>query len=311
MPGLFRLRLERVRDGGARAQRRVLRDADRERDAVRRREADPPQVAAEPVRVRLHDGHRVRTVAADNLRHLVDGDAVRLPEDHRIAQRLVRVPARADLLDLRPPQLRHLPQPPRLVRQHVQRPLPERLHDAVRQDLADALDQPRGEIALDAGDGLRRDARDGRRLELPPVHLVRHPLPFRRDVLALPDRLRLADERERAPFRQLERGGRGDRQYGVAVLVVVVDDALHGAFHRLGRRFGRGGCGLGEGRGHFVFLRSASAAAVSAWRSEPPCACADPTPSTVTRAVKTGLSHVPAVRTRSYTGMRGGLSACA
>ena len=149
---VLRLRLQRVGDGRAGAQRGVLRESDRERDLVRRREAYPPDVAAELVRVALDYRDGVGSVPADDLRHLRDGDAVGLSEDHVLAHRLVRAPALADLGDLRLAELRHLHEAGGLAGEDVERVLAERIDDALGEHLADALDESGREVALDADD---------------------------------------------------------------------------------------------------------------------------------------------------------------
>ena len=100
VPRLVCFRLERVDDRGARAQGRVVRHAHRPRDAVRRREADSPDVAAEAIGVGLDDSDGVVAVPAVDLRGLRHGDAVRLREDHQLARAARLTPGLADLLDL-------------------------------------------------------------------------------------------------------------------------------------------------------------------------------------------------------------------
>ena len=230
---ILRLLLKGVGNRRPCANRRIFRDADRERNAVGSGETDAPDVAAEPVGVGLHDGDCVRPVFPDDFRHLRNADAVGLPKDHVLAHRLIRVPTLANLRDFRRAQLRHFPETRRLIRQHVERILAERLHDALRQNLADAAYQTRREILLDPVQRLRGHAGDVVRLELPPVHLVRHPLTFGADVLALPDGLGLADDRNLVQPTQGITRRQFDVKHRVAVFLVVVDDRANRALHRL------------------------------------------------------------------------------
>ena len=101
--------LKGIVNGSARPQKGVLGYAHRERNAVRRREAHPPNVAAKAVRIRLDDGDGIGSVATDNLRHSIDGNPVGLPKNHRVSQTLIRVPTLPNLGDFRTPQLRHFP----------------------------------------------------------------------------------------------------------------------------------------------------------------------------------------------------------
>ena len=227
------LGLERVRDRRPRSERRVLGNADRKRDLVRRCEADAPDVAAEAIGIGLHDGDGVGTVLPHDLRHLDDRDAVGLSEDHVLAHRLVLMPARADLLNLRLAELRHFAKPSRLVRQDHHRVLAERIDDALRQDRTDPLDEPRGEIPLDALQRPRRNAREGLCLELAAVHLVRHPLALGLDVLALPHGLRLTDDRDLRIPRELEFARNLNVQDRISALVVVKHDRADGPFDNL------------------------------------------------------------------------------
>ena len=194
MPRVLCLSLERVGNRRACAKGRILRDADGERDAVCGRKADAPDVAAELVGVGLYDCYCVWTVFADDLRHLRYRDAVGLAEDHVLPKRLVCVPACSYLLDLRLAELWHFDEPRRLVGEDVQGVFAEGFDDALCEDFADALYEPRGEIALDADEGPRRDAGDCLGLELASVDFVRHPRAGCGNLLAFPYRLRLADD---------------------------------------------------------------------------------------------------------------------
>ena len=147
---LFGFGLECVGNRGAGPKRRVLRNPDRERDLIRRRKPDAPDVTAEPIGVCLHDGDGVGTVLANDLRHLDDRDAVSLPEDHVFAHRLVLMPALADLTNLRSPELRHFMETSRLVREDHHRLLSERVDNTLREDRPDTLDQTGCQVLLNA-----------------------------------------------------------------------------------------------------------------------------------------------------------------
>ena len=83
--------------------------------------------------------------------------AVRLEEDHHVAQRALlaprpcqrRPPLRAEAFDLGEAM--------RVLVEHLQRVEPERRHDALRELRPDALDEARGEVLLEPGQRVRRE----------------------------------------------------------------------------------------------------------------------------------------------------------
>ena len=104
------------------------------------------------------------------------------------------MPACSYLLDLRLAELGNFDEPRRLVGEDIQGVFAEGFDDALCEDFAYALYEPRGEIALDADEGPRRDAGDCLGLELSSVDLVCHPRAGRGNLLAFPHRLCLADD---------------------------------------------------------------------------------------------------------------------
>ena len=220
-------------DRGACPQRRVLRQAHDRRDAVGRREADAPDVAAEPVGVRLDDSDGIRAIAAVDLRRLRHGDAVCLREDHQLACSALSGPRLADRLDAPLADAAHLAQAAGVVVEDVYRVRAERVHDPARVRWADAPDEAGGEVAADALDGLRRHARDRPGLELPSARGIVHPLAFSMKHLPFPHgRARAEDHRLLLPEAKRAVAIHGHAQHGEASLVVAEHDGLDGPVHR-------------------------------------------------------------------------------
>ena len=143
------------------------------------------------------------------------------------------MPAGADLRDLGAAELRHFGEARGLVLQNVHRLLAKGLDDATGEHRTDALDQPRSEIALNPLERARGDADELVGLELAAVDLVLDPGADRLHVLALPDRLGAADDGDHGRTGELEVARQLDVQDGVAVFVVVEDDALDRPLDRL------------------------------------------------------------------------------
>ena len=271
VPRLLGLRLERMHDRGARAQGRVVRHAHRPRDAVRRREANSPDVAAEAVGIRLDDGDGVVAVLAVDLRGLRDGDAVRLREDHQLARAARLTPGLADLLDLLRTELGDLAEAAGVVLEYVDRVGAELVDDAVGEHGADAVDQSAREIAAHAFRRLRRNAGDALRLELAAAHGVVHPLTHGVQFLALPRR-RTGAEHSDLALGEAESPvlGKRDVQDGEAVVVVAEDDALHRPVdgrQLLGRAhsFFAGACGAAGSAATWTFLMTMGSSGTFWW----------------------------------------------
>ena len=81
-----------LEDAGLHPLRRVGEDADRRRDAVGGLEADAAHVEREPVGLARDDVHRVRPVPAHDARREGRARAVRLQEDHHVAERALLAP---------------------------------------------------------------------------------------------------------------------------------------------------------------------------------------------------------------------------
>ena len=92
--------------------------------------------------------------------------------------------ARDERVGARASEAVHLAQAMRLFVEDLQRVEPELLDDALRGDLADALDEARAEVLLDAGERRRRELGHARRAQLLAVVLVDLDRPARPDARA-------------------------------------------------------------------------------------------------------------------------------
>ena len=234
MSGLVRLRAEGVDDRGPGAQRRILREADGERDAVRREEADAPDVTAEAIGVALDDGNGVGTVFPIDLRGLAGRNPIGLREDHHLARALPLAPALNDGFDLLGTDLGDFAQTSRMMVEDVDRISPEFVNDAVREHGSDAVDESAREIAADTLSRLRRNTLNRLRLELATTDGIVHPLARRVEVFPLPrggtgaEHSDLALGQTEAPVVD-----GGDMENGETRLVVAEHDGLDGAIDRL------------------------------------------------------------------------------
>src|SRR5262249_9378876 len=137
--------------------------------------------------------------------------------------RLLLAPAFADAGDARRADALDLLEERRALVDHLQGALAEHLDDLLRVLRADALDQARGEVLLDALGRGRRHGGDLVGLELLAVLRIEDPVAARLDDLAGGDGDDLADDRDDAAL-----AARDDAQHGEAGLGAVVGDALDG-----------------------------------------------------------------------------------
>jgi hypothetical protein len=152
---------------------RALRgDADRTSDGVRGLEPDPPHVGGQPVRLVAHDRDgRVAVFLVDPHRQR-RGYPDALQEDHHLLDRLLLGPRGGDQRGALGAQPVDLGQPGRLVVDDVHDVHAEVRDHAFGHDRADALDQARAQVLLDARGGGGQHRGVGGHLELPAVPRV-------------------------------------------------------------------------------------------------------------------------------------------
>ena len=155
--------------------RAVRGDADRGGDRVRGLEPDAPHVGGQPVRLMADDGDRRVAVL------LVDPHRQRrrhpdaLQEDHHLLDRLLLGPGGGDHRGPLGAQPVDLDQPAGLVLDDVHDVHAEMRDHAFGHHRADALDQPRAQVLLDARGGGGQHRGVGVHLELPAVPRVAGP----------------------------------------------------------------------------------------------------------------------------------------
>ncbi len=224
---------QRVADARPRANHGRLLDAERGRDLVRGEEADSPDVGGEPVRVLRDDGDGVWTVGLEDPHRARRAHAVRVQEDHDVADRLLLLPGVDDARGARAADAFDGSEPPGLLVDHVEHRGAERIDEAPGEVRADPLDEAGAEVLLDPLDRRRRDRREAARGELQAVDAVVHPRALGLDELADRDRRGVADHRNR-----FAAAARQDAQHREAVLLVVEGDAFDRARQVVGRRGG-------------------------------------------------------------------------
>jgi hypothetical protein len=176
--------LERVDQPGVETRRGVVREAQVDRDPVRRLEADPLDLARDPVGLPGEDLLRLARVALDQLDALAGRYPVRLQEDVELAFRALLVPGLLDRAGALLADPGHIAQAARLLAQDPEGSGPERVDDLVGVDLADARHEAAAEVLADPVDVGRELAPERGDLELRAVLGVAGPLP--REVQRLP-----------------------------------------------------------------------------------------------------------------------------
>ena len=230
MPFVHRLR-KGVRDTGLEPDRSGLRDAEPHRNRVGGLEADAPDVAGEPVRVRRHHLDGVGPVGLEDPHRQRRPDAVAVQEDHDLADHLLLGPCRRDPLGPHGPDAGDLPQPLRGRPDHVEDGVAEGSHQLLGIDRTDAPDEPGAEVLADTVVRGRLGRPQEPRPELRAVRPVVHPLAGRGDPLAGRDCRRVADHRHQPGL-----AARLHAQNGEAVVGVVEGDALDEPRHHLALR---------------------------------------------------------------------------
>ena len=159
-------------------------------------------------------------------------DVVRLEELHQIAHALMLGPALDDGCQLLLGNAGNFQQALRFLIENPERVLTERLDDARRDALADALDQPGGQIQLDALGGGGEQAFKGIHLHLPAEAGVVHPPALDAQGCA---RLRAAHMPDHGDEIHLVLAFRPDPEHRVAVFLIMEDHALQRTLqlHRL------------------------------------------------------------------------------
>ncbi|MNS81482.1 hypothetical protein D3C72_1151960 [compost metagenome] len=195
-------------------------------------EADAPDVLGQAVGVVADHLDGVVAVGLEDLDREGRRDAVGLQEEHHFLDALLILPGLGDHPDALGPDTGHLGQPLGVGLDHLKDGHAEVGHHALGRDGPDALDQPGAQVLLNAGQrgGLLDVVAHG--LELWPVLGVVRPATPHAQALARRDRAEVPDDGH-----QVTLVGRLDLDDRVAVLGVVVGDALHEgleAHHRRG-----------------------------------------------------------------------------
>ena len=144
-------------------------------DRVRGLEPDPPHVGRQPVRLMAHDGDRRVAVLLVDPHRQRRGHPDALQEDHHLLDRLLFGPGGGDHRGALGAQPVDLDQPARLVLDDVHDVHAEMRDHALGHHRADALDQPRAQVLLDARDRGGQHRGIGVHLELPAVLRVGRP----------------------------------------------------------------------------------------------------------------------------------------
>ena len=177
--------------------RAVPGDADRGGDRVGGLEPDAPHVGGQPVRLGAdHGDRRVAVLLVDPHRQR-RGHPDALQEDHHLLDRLLLGPGGGDHRGALGAQPVDLDQPARLVLDDVHDVHAEVRDHAFGHHRADALDQPRAQVLLDARGGGGQHRGVGVHLELPAVPRVGRPA--------------AAQPQELAHLRAEQRPDRGDQ----------------------------------------------------------------------------------------------------
>ena len=232
-------RLHGEEDPRLEPRRRVVREAEVDRDLVGRLEADPLDLPGDTVGLVRQDSLGLRAVLLDELHALARAHPVGLQKDIEFALGALAVPGLLDRGRALAPDPGHVPQAPRLLAQDAEGVGAEDVDDLVRVDPADPGDQPAPQVLADPVHARRELAPERRDLELGAVGGV--PGPLSREV----ERLATFDPGEGPHDRhRLRLGGalprvRPELGYGVVVLLVEEDDALDDSSERGG--FGGGG----------------------------------------------------------------------
>src|SRR5262249_29520617 len=150
-------------------------DAQAAGQLVRGLEADAPDVGGQAIGVGPHQFHGLVAVGLVDAHGPRGADAVRLEEDHDATDGLLLLPALADALQSARAEPRDLLKEGRDFVDDLQRALAKNGNDFAGEMWADALDQSRAEVLLNALNAVRRRAAQRFGLELLTVLAVLHP----------------------------------------------------------------------------------------------------------------------------------------
>ena len=202
----------------------VAREAQLFRDDVGGVKADAVDVHGQAVGILAHHRQGLLPVVAVDAHGIGGADPVRLQEHDQVADALMVGPARLDALQRLAAHAADPQQPVRLLVQHAKGVLAEGIHDACGHGFAHALDEAGTEIMADALHGCGQQVLVVFHGKLPPEARVVHPAAHQ---LQRCPRLRRNHVPHHADHVAL--GQRAQAQHGVAVFLVVEDDAVEHA----------------------------------------------------------------------------------
>ena len=135
----------------------VTRDTERARELIGRLEADAAHIERQTIRIALQNAGRLVAVLFEDARGQRGRRAVRLEQQHDVADRALRGPGLLDLLDAPLADAADLTQPLRVFVQYRQARKAEGRNDALGEAWPDPVDQARTEVLLETGQRARRD----------------------------------------------------------------------------------------------------------------------------------------------------------
>ena len=204
----------------------VVREAEVDGYPVGGLEADPLDLAGDPVGLGRQDRLRLGAVLLHELHALAGADPVGLQEDVELALGSLAFPRQLDRRRPLAPDARHVAQLRGLLAQHPEGVRPELVDDLVRVHAPDPGDEPAPQVLADAVDARGQLALEGRDLELRPVLGVLGPFPGEVQGLAALDAGKGADDRHRLGLGRPLGPVRPELRDGVVVLLVEKDDPL-------------------------------------------------------------------------------------
>ena len=225
---------QRMRDARAGAEDRGRLDAHVPGDRIGGEEADALDVPGESIRVLLHQVDGVLAVGLEDPHGAGGGDAIGVQKHHDVADDPLIGPALDDPLGAHFANALDLAQLGRCGFDDGKHFGAEGFDETLGVGGTDAPDETRGEVALDADFGGRRQDPQLARLELPAVLAVDDPLADGGGVLTDGHGRRVPDQRF-----ELLVPAHFDAQNTEAVLGVMVGDAFHEAGEGLGARRSR------------------------------------------------------------------------
>jgi hypothetical protein len=142
------------------------------RQPICRLEADALHLDGQPIGVTLHHQRGAIVVFLHDAIGQAERGAMRLEQQHHVAQPPLLGPATLDALEPAPLEPRHLPQLAAVTIQHLQRAQAKCLYDALGKARAQPWNHARAQVALDAVQRLRRQHHQRVRAKLPAVARV-------------------------------------------------------------------------------------------------------------------------------------------